>query len=419
MADLSSLLPGYDVNLEQNALAKFGAAAADFSSQNLSQMTDDANQLFVPSSDDSAASPSASASANSARGSSSSLATRLGSGTWQSTRYAADLVQYAPKHRFIFKVKFIFNDPYSRTANREFMYVVKEIDKPKVTFEYEEVNMYNFKTKILKSIKHEPLQMTFHDDIQNKVLDFFNMYRTAHSPVSSLTADNNRFFEDAGMNFQLPGQKASGIYSASMGVLMNNQRNLLSHIELVQVYGHGTRQNVFVFSNPRIETFDFDNLTHESTDGGSSLSVAFNYDALYIKDEATSGTPEYSWGASDIVGNTDATSRNQFGNALMGDDSSRSGNSRLMNTDALGNILGSSASSFPQLSSDVVSSAASELDEAAASVNSAVPSLDQARAGLQNTFGFSVDDSAANVMSNALDNNADVITDFVDLGTFV
>lgn len=408
MADLSSLLPSYDVNLEQAAVAKFGAVAADFSSQNLSQMTDDSNSLFTHSSDDSTASPSASASANSARGG-QSVSNRLGSGTWQSSRYAADLVQYAPKHRFIFKVKFIFNDPYSRSANREFMYVVKEIDKPKVTFEYDEVNMYNFKTKILKSIKHEVLQMSFHDDIQNKVVDFFNTYRTAHSPVASLTNDNNRFFEDAGMNFQVPGQPSSGIYSASMGVLANNQRNMLSHIEVVQVYGHGTRQNVFIFSNPRIESFDFDNLSHESSEG-NGCTVSFNYDALYIKDEATSGTPEYSWGQSDIVGNTDATSRNQFGNALMGADNS-TGNSKLLSSDALGNSIGTTASSFPQLSTDVVQSGVSELNAKQATIDSAVPSLDQARAGMNNSSGFTLDNSEKTAYKNNLDNKTSTFND--------
>lgn len=237
--------------------------------------------------------------------------------TWQSPGYASDLVKYAPKHRFIFKVQFVFNEPYANRINREFMYVVKNIDKPTVEFDYEEVNMYNFKTKILKSIRHQPLNMTFHDDIQNKVLDFFDAYRTAYSPVSKMTVDGAHVMEDYGMNFHDP---ASGLaYSSSLGPLESDQKNLLNHIRLVQVYGHGSRENHFIFLNPKITTFDFDNVDHENSEG-NALTVSFDYDSLYIENKITTGTPEPRWGQNDIAGNAPQSPRRGYDGSFGGDD---------------------------------------------------------------------------------------------------
>jgi hypothetical protein len=266
------------------------------------------------------------------------------------------------------------------------MYLVKEIDKPKVNFEYEDINMYNFKTKVLKSIKHEPLNMTFHDDIQNKVLDFFNTYRLAHSPISSLNYEQKSIFEDAGMDFYAPN--SGGPSSASMGILANNNTNMLSFIEVIQIYAHGTKQNSFIFVNPRIEHFDFDNLDHGSSEG-NALSVSFNYDSLYINSSDTHGTPAPAWGASDILGNKEIGSRNQFGNQLMGSDSTglRSAVSGLSGfADALGSPISAIASAFGNITDKlkgVVSSATSEIESLAKSTfSSAIPAINQATAGL-------------------------------------
>lgn len=383
MSDTTNILKGYGVQLESKALNQFGAAVGDYAKQagmgplaDIAQGSINNKGLTIKTL--------------------GGLASTLGLNnldniignkhTWQSPKYAADLVQYAPKHRFIFKVKFIFNEPYSTMINREFMYVVKEVDKPTVHFEYEDVNMYNFKTKVLKSIKHEALNMSFHDDIQNKVLDFFNAYRVAYSPVSSLTYNQKAMFENSGMDFYEPG--SGGISSASMGILANGNKNVLSHIEVIQVYAHGTKQNVFIFTNPRIETFDFDNLSMESSEG-NSLQVAFNYDALYVYDDVTNGTPAPAWGASDILGNKEHGTRQQFGNQTMGSDSvgKRSGIGALSGfADALGKPISAITSAFGSVQSftkGIVSSATSEIDKLTKStLGSVVPSINHATAGL-------------------------------------
>lgn len=249
--------------------------------------------------------------------------TGVGSSAWQSSKYAEDLIKYAPKNRFIFKVKFVFNPPYGN-ADTEFSYVVRNIDKPTVTFEYDDINMYNFKTKVLRTIQHEPLNMMFHDDIQNRVLDFFNFYRTAHSPVSNMTVDQIAVMEENGMSFQDPADvndkgNPNTPYAAASGVLMNNTKNLLKYIELSQVYAHGSRVNRFFFINPKILNFDFDNVDHENSDG-NALTCAFAYDSLYVEDDtAPKGTPSPLWANSDVMGNDEnANPKLELPNAVGG-----------------------------------------------------------------------------------------------------
>lgn len=89
-------------------------------------------------------------------------------GTWSETYYAAALArasQDTPRLKFLFKVTFRFDpdvliylgsligrDP--STLQRELTFTIRSIDKPKFDFEYEEVNMYNFRTKVLKRVTH-------------------------------------------------------------------------------------------------------------------------------------------------------------------------------------------------------------------------------------------------------------------------
>lgn len=208
-------------------------------------------------------------------------------GIWQSPKYAESLLKFAPKNKFLFKVEFVFEGSFS--FNREFMYVVKSVDRPKVAFEYEEVNMYNFKTKVLRSVKHEALGLVFHDDIQNKVLDFFNEYRKLYSPVSKMHVNQKSMYEESGMDFG-PNNHDKQSGSASTGALPHNRKGVLSHMILTQVFAHGSAQTRFTFINPRIEQFDFDNVDSDTSDP-NTLSINFSYDGLYVDTLAVAGTP--------------------------------------------------------------------------------------------------------------------------------
>lgn len=236
------------------------------------------------------------------------------SGAWQSTKYAADLINYAPKHRFMFKVQFRFNKTYvsalagTRDPNA-FSFLVKMVDRPKVEFMYEDVNFYNYRSKVLKEIRHDPLGMTFIDDIGNNTTDFFNAYRKALSPISRKKDFDSKLAMESGLNFSHPMLDHQND-SASRGVLGDDQLNVLDAIIVRQIFAHGTRMCEYTFNNPRILRFDFDEVNHENGEMGNGLTVQFDYDSLYVSEMMnTDGTPAIRWGTSDIVGNREGSGK--------------------------------------------------------------------------------------------------------------
>mgnify|MGYP003619083398 CR=1 FL=1 len=285
-----SLLPGVNLNLEKTAYDMFGGAVRDFGGRAIGSIGGDILRSAIGNDEGEGALPF--------------------SGSWQSTRYAADLIQYAPKHRFMFKVEFKFNPTYVEKlmGGREknaFTFLVKMVDRPKVEFVYEDVNYYNFRTKVLKEIRHDALAMTFIDDIGNNTTDFFNAYRKSYSPISRNafpTGLDPRLAATTGMNFSFPlieNQQDT----AARGFLANNAINVLDSVIIRQIFAHGTRMCEYTFHNPRILRFDFDEVNHE-TGEGNGLSVQFDYDALYVSEMMnTDGTPSPMWGKTDILGN--------------------------------------------------------------------------------------------------------------------
>lgn len=278
------------IKLEKTAADKFGAAVEDFKKQG--------SALPAASTPQSTINPSTAVTTGNER-------------TWDSVQYAAEMVSLAPKHRFLFKVHFHFNAPY--VCDRDstiFSYLIKNITRPKINFEYLDVNMYNFHTKVLTNIKHEPMSIEFYDDIGNNVQEFFNTYRRSYSPIArTATPVTSAQFETSGMDFASPDATniKGGDFSATMGQLLQNTVNVLHYIELEQFFGHGTQKNVFKFINPRVESFDFDESSFDGQDL-HNLKISFNYDALIIDTETSQGEAKGALGTRDIMSETSSKS---------------------------------------------------------------------------------------------------------------
>lgn len=226
---------------------------------------------------------------------------------WNPIGYAEDLIKYQPKHRFLFKVIFDINPSIgplpelskvflSENTNNTFQYIIKRIDKPKFSFDYEEVNMYNFRTKVLKSIKHEPLGLTFIDDIQDTFHNFFLQILRAYSPSSRNYNSSVMLEEMEAGGFGFGNDKDFAL----RGTLKNGAINPLKAIRIIQYFGHGSQQNEFVFVNPRITDMSYDEAHHEGGDAGNHAEMKFDFDVLYIKDPVLADVSSYRTPGTDI-----------------------------------------------------------------------------------------------------------------------
>lgn len=314
--DISSILGDSKIALERQATNQFGTAVESFTSQGSSAL---AGALGLT--------PAASSTAK--------LDTPKRS-EWVASSYASALAgatDYRPKLKFLFKVEFIFSPevvaafPYLKS--NDFTFMVKTVDRPKVNFEYEEdVNRYNFRTKVLKRITHQPLTIAFMDDTGNRVFDFFRTLMFLHQPITkrainrdgSITAPTALLTDqESGMAFTSVDSLGSPALEdiAHRGVINSAVGGSIAVIRVKQMYinpngrtaPNGARtldpqEVTYDFINPRIVSFDLDDLTHESSDA-SILTMQFDYDWMEMVKVGTltqADSPHYNITVPGITG---------------------------------------------------------------------------------------------------------------------
>lgn len=230
--------------------------------------------------------------------------------TFVPTSYAAALAggtSYRPKMKFLFKVEFVFNpaiisaypEVFGGEGANDFTFMVKAVDRPKIDFEYEDdVNMYNFRTKVLKKIRHRELTITFLDDTGNRVINFFRGLLMYYSPITrrqlvregstALPTINSASYGNP-MLFSSPSDVTANDSGVS-GSLRNDAVSVIDSIRIKQMYvdsgpstGPTSNEIIYDFMNARIVSFDLDDLSHELSEA-SVVTMQFDYDWMEIVD---------------------------------------------------------------------------------------------------------------------------------------
>lgn len=226
--------------------------------------------------------------------------------------YAIDLIKFAPKYKFLFVVQFEFNPQFSEVLKAiDPAFVVKTSTRPTVEFEYQDVNMYNFRTKVPTRTLYQPMTMRFYDDDLNNAFQLYNTYLKLMSPIANIDIESQSIdpldaYDNAGggMGFSQTPQKIQAAwtntvgqgYAASLGPYgriptgsssgtstpASNIRNVLRRITLFQVYRSGMLMNVYHFYNPKITTMALDDMDMATTADGNEVSFTFTYDSVFI-----------------------------------------------------------------------------------------------------------------------------------------
>lgn len=210
-----------------------------------------------------------------------------------STPYAIDLVSRAPKHKFMFVVEVHFNPAYEQISKYyPIAFSVKSATRPTVKFATEDVNYYNFRTKVITRTDFEEVKMVFHDDFLDTAMGFYNSYRNAMSPITNLDQDTVLDMESRGMDFNnalvnnaytnIVNSIPANVYSASRGPLVGDAKHVLQWIKLYHIFESGNMVNVYTFINPRITDMSLDELNMAVANEGTDMSFSFNYDTVYI-----------------------------------------------------------------------------------------------------------------------------------------
>lgn len=218
----------------------------------------------------------------------------------EASPYAIDLIPRSPKLKFLFLVEFLPSAGYSELDSilRGMAFVVKRSSRPKVSYEMEEVNYYNFRSMVTTRAEFGEMTMTFHDDTLNSATKVYGAYMKAMSPIANMrpsTMVNSDTMESNGMSFQsntlvtgdsaIENNIAGNNYAASIGPLANDTKQIFSKINLYHVFDNGTKATVYTFINPRISSMAPDDVDMSIGGEGSELTINFVYDSVYVTED--------------------------------------------------------------------------------------------------------------------------------------
>ena len=186
----------------------------------------------------------------------------LQDGIWDSLEYATDWNAHHGKFKFLFKVQF---------GGGPWQYYVKSATKPKVKMIHQDVNYYNFRTKVLTQVAFDPMTIVLWDEIGNTVNKFFASYVSTVSGQGSGNWGVDQSFDPTN-----PSSSSKSYRNAGAG------DPVLATVIIEQIFANGTKSNRFIFKNARIEAMDLDDLTMDATEM-NTLSITFNYESLECK----------------------------------------------------------------------------------------------------------------------------------------
>lgn len=228
------------------------------------------------------------------------------------TPYARDLLSnYTPKFDFMFMVQIILQPDYedlmiqeheqlAKDEQRKLQFLCYQFTRPDISIEYEDVNMYNFKTQVAKRTNYAPVQMKFYDDNANSSMVFLEKYIKAISPIARKPIAQQDLYETRGLDFEpypttsTQGGTALGELknsSSSMEGLVNENRSIIRRVEVYHIFNFGTKVNKYSFMNPKVMNFSM--MDFDMTDGSqaSSIDMQLNYDSMFIETDYPINTP--------------------------------------------------------------------------------------------------------------------------------
>lgn len=259
--------------------------------------------------------------------------------------WAADLDPAMPKYKFLFAIQIKFNAPYlggdgGGTLTRQLSLVAKKATRPGISYDMDDVNYYNFRTKVVTKSEFEEMTLTFYDDSRNSAQAVMAGYMSALSPIVNASVDG--LFEQQGM---LGGQASHTINSTSgqgaspmsftqpymrnnsgsTGPLKSSLNTVIKEIKLFQIYDNGRHVNIHTFVNPRIKSFGLDDLDMSSSEI-STVEMKFVYESLRT---------ELSLNMADVASQlSELTSAGKYAMSYNGENTNKLGNTQYGKTQA-------------------------------------------------------------------------------------
>ena len=166
---------------------------------------------------------------------------------------------------------------------------LKQASRPNPTVTYQDVNVYNYRTKVATKMEYGTMQITFFDDSENLAHDVYSAYLKSISPVANMEGNQANTLYSGGSGPKNKSFNAiSGAPSAgSIGPLPPTPNGYESSIiELITIKhwymkGEAVESVSYEFLNPKVVNMTLDELDMTQSDV-STIMMNFVYDSVYI-----------------------------------------------------------------------------------------------------------------------------------------
>ncbi len=193
--------------------------------------------------------------------------------------FASDYFRSAPKHQFLFYVRFTINDSLNQTGiytpiqTRELGSLCKTAELPKYTLENKQLNSYNRTYTSYTRMKYEPIRITFHDDADNNLVDFWYNYYSYYFRDSDYDAGAWKI----GDRHKARPYVLWGFNPASANL---EYQHLIEHIDIFTFHNSRFTQNRLL--NPRILSWNQNGHDHAQGSGTMEHQLSVSYEAVKL-----------------------------------------------------------------------------------------------------------------------------------------
>ncbi len=187
-----------------------------------------------------------------------------------------------PKPKFLYFIRLVRTKSSSSSTDwtKGLGILAHTVNRPGISFELQTLNQYNKKRLVQSKQEFEPLEVKFHDTVDQRAYHMFEDYYRYYYGEPNLSSPTDWSWDIMASsinklgNWGFRGTKESPAYT-----------NYFSHIEVYYVYGGKFSRIDYI--NPKIENIGFDELSMEDT-GTLNVSVRFRHEGqLYRGNEQT------------------------------------------------------------------------------------------------------------------------------------
>lgn len=189
-----------------------------------------------------------------------------------------EIFRSVPRTKFMFKAEFFTNPAAQNMINKNLnsssdlssiAFKVKQIDKPRITLNSQELNNYNKKRIVYTKVDYADAQIRMYDTVDNSVLNFWVNYFTYYFGDSRVKPSSDSYSNPIDAKFK---------DSTGWGLRpINEETNFFNKISVSAYFAHTV--TTFSYINPKITGIDWQQKDYSSSDL-EEATVTFKYEYI-------------------------------------------------------------------------------------------------------------------------------------------